>query len=587
MEQNIVFISYKSQDRERVRPFVEYLEKELNIDCWWDQRIDVDWSKEILTKIKESKVVLGFMTESIVNTNGVLVEFQKAAVDNKLIPIKLDAIPEDYAFETVIARLNYIDLIGVDLRNESNEKNRLLEKLKNRLLLEYDDTKLSDIKPQELSNDIKKYIENADKHFLPYLLSVAVFENQSDILIQLYSTKLEEILFEAGFEWAVSCNKSLLSKSERLKLLGCEVSESTLKSFPYPIECIRFKDTGLKVKLLDFVWNEASQLRFAIVKWIECLVEDGRLPQVALLLSILAQKNFYSIYILFLKPWLGSNDELKLSCADVCMSLMTQDEKIKNFIEEIIYSSIQTEDWSENLSLDEEENKADLTDNKTETINYLAKEHFSVAIKLACGYTGMTMPRIAIETLKRVQLIVTEKTKTDQHKNRLLNSVKKRVVEFTLKAREDSYALSALKTFLGDLLDWTNSNEVNPTYIPEFVALFILNNTSPVKNHLLFIDTLLESNEDSLLLVKSIANIFNSSFASKNKDLRESAKSILAHWVNSAFENELDLSKSTVSKLFKEIYRGAKTQDDKDRILFLLAKLENYLKLGEIQNDTN
>ena len=54
-----IFISYKSEDRELILPYRDWLES-MGVKCWWDDLIHQNWSREIDEKLAECAAVIGF-----------------------------------------------------------------------------------------------------------------------------------------------------------------------------------------------------------------------------------------------------------------------------------------------------------------------------------------------------------------------------------------------------------------------------------------------------------------------------------------------------------------------------------------------
>ncbi len=97
-----VFISYASEDRDRVRPLVARLEG-LGYSIWWDDHLRGGsvFSQEIESALEESKVVLVFWTEASARSRWVADEADLALQHNKLIPIRLDDTPPPIGFRQI------------------------------------------------------------------------------------------------------------------------------------------------------------------------------------------------------------------------------------------------------------------------------------------------------------------------------------------------------------------------------------------------------------------------------------------------------------------------------------------------------
>ena len=106
-----VFVSYKSEDRERLRPLVEALEIE-GIDVWWDARIEggASWRESIEQQLESALCVVVAWSERSVGAEGRFVrdEAGRALSRGTYLPILLDAVRLPIGFGEVQA----ISLVG-------------------------------------------------------------------------------------------------------------------------------------------------------------------------------------------------------------------------------------------------------------------------------------------------------------------------------------------------------------------------------------------------------------------------------------------------------------------------------------------
>ena len=90
-----VFISYKSQDRARLRPLVAALEAE-GFSVWWDAHIDggANWQKEIEQHLDAAKCVIVAWTKRSVGDDGHFVrdEARRAQRRGSYLPVCLDPV---------------------------------------------------------------------------------------------------------------------------------------------------------------------------------------------------------------------------------------------------------------------------------------------------------------------------------------------------------------------------------------------------------------------------------------------------------------------------------------------------------------
>ena len=94
-----IFISYASEDRERVIPLVEALEAH-GFSIWWDRHVDggTAYTMEIERALNSATAVVVAWSVSSVKSDWVLDESNSGKRNGKLIPIQLDATPPPLGF---------------------------------------------------------------------------------------------------------------------------------------------------------------------------------------------------------------------------------------------------------------------------------------------------------------------------------------------------------------------------------------------------------------------------------------------------------------------------------------------------------
>ncbi|MET0546513.1 MAG: toll/interleukin-1 receptor domain-containing protein [Caulobacterales bacterium] len=99
---NDIFLSYKQTDRARVQPFAEALEAE-GFSVWWDAEIPLGqtYYSAIETQLAAAKVVIPVWTVDSVSSEWVREEATKGKHQNKLLPVKLDAVEPPVGFSTI------------------------------------------------------------------------------------------------------------------------------------------------------------------------------------------------------------------------------------------------------------------------------------------------------------------------------------------------------------------------------------------------------------------------------------------------------------------------------------------------------
>ena len=116
-----VFLSYASQDRERILPLVRALEKD-GFSVWWDRNIQagVPYDRAIESAIAAAKCVVAVWSRHSIDSEYVRSEVEDAAARDILIPALID---------TVQPPLAHRRRQSVDLTHWNNERNDEYEKL--------------------------------------------------------------------------------------------------------------------------------------------------------------------------------------------------------------------------------------------------------------------------------------------------------------------------------------------------------------------------------------------------------------------------------------------------------------------------
>jgi hypothetical protein len=90
----LVFVSYRQSDRERVRPYVDRLESDLDEEVWWDVEIQPgkNWRKMIEDALLAARAVVVFWTEASIESEWVMQEAGDGERRGILVPAMLDAV---------------------------------------------------------------------------------------------------------------------------------------------------------------------------------------------------------------------------------------------------------------------------------------------------------------------------------------------------------------------------------------------------------------------------------------------------------------------------------------------------------------
>jgi Flp pilus assembly protein TadD len=127
-----VFVSYSSEDRELVIPFIDGM-KSAGFDVWWDVSIrgGDDWSQSIQRELKRSDCVVIFWSHHSVHSPWVRIEAHHAKRHNSMVPVRLDDVdlPDEYRMlQTIDSTQNDPDVTLVRIvdaiKSISSGKNR-------------------------------------------------------------------------------------------------------------------------------------------------------------------------------------------------------------------------------------------------------------------------------------------------------------------------------------------------------------------------------------------------------------------------------------------------------------------------------
>lgn len=99
-----VFLSYKREDRDKVRPLVEALQAQ-GWSVWWDTRIGVgdSWDEEIEKELAVAKCVVVVWSRLSVNSRWVRTEAHEGLERQCLVPVLIDGAKAPLAFKLIQA----------------------------------------------------------------------------------------------------------------------------------------------------------------------------------------------------------------------------------------------------------------------------------------------------------------------------------------------------------------------------------------------------------------------------------------------------------------------------------------------------
>ena len=583
--ENFVFISYKSDDREQIRPYLQMLEKN-GIKYWWDQRIKDEWGRDIDQKLEECAAVISFLTERSTSPE-VYTEIKRAKDAGKLIPVKLDRAKLRYEFESTIAFLNYIDLSSESIEKNEAELQRLLCKISEKTGAGAGNVLASSGKMGVLSkNDMEAWLLKKERlPHLAYIVALCFFGGQSHEFIQFCVAFLEQKFIEAGLDNLLGLRSEIITRTNKLGLINATVLSYRSKITESDVEQIVFEDHLFGEKALLCLWNEFDQLRLPIIEWIELLLDRYPtlcLGDIAAALSKIGRNNFRSLYDFLLQPWLNRSRPSRFRCADIALSLLVDTPAIKQFVRK---QMLQVEAGE---ALEEFGTTSSSNDTKSANEDPPAQEDAtsvnmwalsrSAAIALVTGYTGMAMPDLSIALFKRIE----DDLLTD-HNMRfadLMRSIDKGIDFMLTNATSDGYARSLTLVFAKGICDWIpDEAEGRRSYLPEFIFLRLLERlTLEADRRRITLPVLLDGDaEFGINTMLSFAKIVSRSLESGNRFIRDGYTKWMKSWRNkikTAASGKridaavLDEENDVFLKLFDAAVHYASSPNDVERIKF-------------------
>lgn len=592
--EKFLFISYKSEDRDKIAPYLTLL-NELRVPYWWDDQIERGWSDEIEQKLNECAAVVCFLTERAGASGPVYIECRTASDQKKLIPVRLDGAQLNYAFRSLLAFLNYVDLSGDSPAKVEAEKARLLRKIATCMGTD-PSPHLPDMPPTENgAARLASWVSTPERQpHLAYVVALCVFDGQSHDMVQLCAARLEQKFHDAGLRELLRLNEQLAVKSSKFKLLGAESTRYRSRMLAHDIETVRYVDQQFGDDMLFYIWDELDQLKAPIVEWLHEMVEQA--PQyrgdIAATVSKLGRKNFHSIYANFLHTWLmGSARQFR--CADITLSLIASDPDVRSYIRAKLFAVADAADETvakDQSGFNAQASAAEGPDSGTarqvasdETDGARLSLHTSIL--LATGYTGMAMPDLVIEVFKKLEAMLLDLNHSTEDFEAAILPMHVGL-RFTLSvSKTDYYARSMLKVFAAGIHDWTReSANTSASLLPEFIFCVLLENITVgrVRRDTISLSSLLTlDGKIEKATIDAFARVISGALESGNHFIRERYKALFKAWcdclastrapqvIQPALERCIADDRAAFTALFEAALSHASSDNDKDRIRFL------------------
>jgi hypothetical protein len=550
-----IFISYSHLDRDLVARAVKTFESE-GLTVWWDEKIhQIRWDREIEARLESCHRVVAFLTENAVSSrfDYIFSEMKHAREHDKLIPLRIGKYKMPFAYEGLVSLVQNYFFESLEDVTRSGD----FARVRRACGCEVDDV-AGPTPPDDPSLKVARWFEGGvTTELVAFALAVAFLEHGALAQIQRAANELTRILNAAvqpGRNGAAdqpvasAANALFTPRSSRLHLAEAELYEEVHPRLGVSQECCRFRDAQRATALIAHVWREFDQLRPPLVQWLDQTVAgvsaDGRV-RIGLALGMLAQETFASVFEQVLRRWaLDDREERKRDAADVALSVASFEPGAAKAARRILA------DWTQRSS----------------TLRQL-----KTAVELSCGYTGMRLSGVAIETLDRVsgarakdlELIVTMKT--------AIGNLLSATVE------TDDNSLLDLPQLIEDLAAWVGqpSDQSRPAREGDRLPM------------LLFLTTLGElplTTPEGIPGVLSLADLMANAgtraacarvLAAALRDPgdgalepREEARALLRRWAERQEEARRD--DDPVRVLLRVLIASSSDQRDKDRILHLI-----------------
>jgi TIR domain-containing protein len=562
LEKRSVFVSYARHDLNQVQPLVVALEQH-GFDVRWDQKIYTGrWDEKVDAWLDRVDHVIAFLTENAVLSRHVLVEVRRAREQGKLVPLRIGDFRVPHAFDAEICLIQtYTFQTAISVVEAEG-----FEQVCRACGASDEDAPRPADRRREVADHLGHLSKAQQSHVLvAFAIAVAVLEHTPLAQIQLTANDLSRLLWSAVSEQAeantdrrrddaslLRWQNSLTPRSERLNAIGAEVYQEPHQRLKIDQDCCRFKDPDRASALLLYVWQELDQLQQPLIEWFDHLADTARPDtrmRLGLALGRVAQATFPSVFDRILRRWALDEHQTRREVADIALSVASVAAGAGDAIKRII------DDWSRNTN---------------------SPRSMRAAIELSCGYTGMRIPRLSIETLKTVargggrdlELVTLLKTATRQL---LLTAVE-----------ADDSTLFDLPQLIEDLAAWVENRRTGDVdRLPMFLFLTTiedlpLHKPDGVAGVLSLADIVADDRTQ-----RSFVRVLSSALRDPGTgeiEPREHARAILRRWVEDQRVQKHD--PDPVLALVRALLVHNADVRDKDRIVFLLRTAYSPAQLG-------
>jgi hypothetical protein len=550
-----IFVSYAGRDRSAIAPVVLAFER-AGLTVWWDQRLERGyWAAEIEGKIKACRLVVAFLTESAINStyDFIFAEMRAGREQQKLVPVRIGNFRIPLAYEGLIALVqNYAfpnanDIVG----------HPIFARLCHACRADTADLDtLSDFR--NAGDRVGTWFSRSPSlELLSFCTALAVLENAPISQVQHAAGELsrmvqaeqtsrtglhgDSIVTHAGRE----VQRTFLPRSTRLAESDAEIFFETHPRLGVSLECCRFMDGDRSSAFLAFVWKELDDLREQLIRWLDHLA--GTLPaegrtRLSLALGVLAQQDFATVFERILRRWIVDEHGARREAADIAFSVACFEPTVANAIRRILT------DWS----------------NTSTSTRFL-----KAAVEMSCGYTGMRMPELAIDTLKAA-------SRAKSKDLSLVGTMEMAIDQLMSAALEiGDNSLLDLPRLVSEFADWIDHSDAGEAQrLPIYLFLHTLEDlpiTSPAGvAGVLSVAALMVDERTRGPCTRIFAAALRDAGDGKIGP-REHASTILRRWAE--MQQDADSQEDPVLALARRLVKDARTQRDRDRCIFIFRRI--------------
>jgi hypothetical protein len=426
-----VFISYASQNRALIRPFVQALTA-AGLSVWWDQEIDRGhWGSRIQEELDAADTVLAFLSKAAMASGYVFAESQRAMETNKLVPVRIDNEPLRFEFHGLIAFVqSHFFLEPLD--PDGSAFRRLCAAC-------FSELPTSPATERGEPEIVAAWF-NADRTIseIAFAIAVATLEMASYDVVELAARLLQDVLEPAQPTADGTAAKRpfvLNARARRLASIEAEcfrIGHERLKSLD--VECVRFTRPERAAAVLDYVWRELDGIREPLCHWLNLLAEQTA-QQLKLMTGIavgkLAQADFTLVHDRLIHPWAMSDDSDRRETADIALSVAAFAPNVREATEQLLDS------WAD-ADADPAERRA--------------------AAEFSLGYAGARFPVLGLPLLRK--LLRQEKADSSEELAQAIEQAIRRRVRRAIQAEDSS--LFDIDALMEGLAGWIAAPENEP-----------------------------------------------------------------------------------------------------------------------------